>query len=126
MKTAHDFFQKYLSENISDADTLERMRHVISEFAARAPKMIVMKCIDGRVHGSNAKGYPPTTIRFGRTDGNKVSLDKSNFWYWNRIDRVVKDAHFNTPETPALFIAFMHHSPRGSGALPITATMQRR
>jgi hypothetical protein len=115
MKTAYDFFQKYLSENISDADTLERMRQVISEFAARAPKMVVMKCIDGRVHGSNAKGYPPTTIRFGRTDGNKVSLDKSNFWYWNRIDRAVKDAHFNTPGTPAVFIAFMHHSTRGFG-----------
>ncbi len=115
MKTAYDFYKKYLSENISDADTLERMRQVISEFAARAPKMVVMKCIDGRVHGSNAKGYPPTTIRFGRTDGNNVSLDKSNFWYWNRIDRAVKDAHFNTPGTPAVFIAFMHHSPHGFG-----------
>lgn len=31
MKTAHDFFQKYLSENMPDADTLERMRQVISE-----------------------------------------------------------------------------------------------
>lgn len=115
MQTAHDFFHKYLSENISDADTLERMRNVIAEFTARAPKIVVMKCIDGRVHGSKAKGYPPTTIRFGRTDGNKVSLDKSNFWYWNRIDRAVKDAHFNTQGTPALFIAFMHHSPRGHG-----------
>lgn len=115
MKTARDFFHRYLSENISDSDTLERMRHVIAEFTARAPKMIVMKCIDGRVHGSKAKGYPPTTVLFGRTDGNRVNMDRSNFWYWNRIDRVVKDAHFNTPETPALFIAFMHHSPRGFG-----------
>jgi hypothetical protein len=115
MKTAHDFFHAYLSENIADADTLERMRHVIAEFSSRAPKIIAMKCIDGRVHGSKAKGYPPTTVHFGRTDGNKVSLDKSNFWYWNRIDRVVMDARFNTPETPALFIAFMHHSPMGHG-----------
>ena len=115
MQQARDFFHGYLSENVSDADTLERMRSVIAEFSARAPKLVVMKCIDGRVHGSKAKGYPPTTIRFGRTDGNKVSLDRSNFWYWNRIDRAVKDAHFNTPETPAVFIAFMHHSPRGLG-----------
>lgn len=115
MQKSFAFFHRYLTENVADADTLERMRNVISEFSARAPKVIVMKCIDGRVHGSKAKGYPPTTIRFGRTDGNKVSLDRSNFWYWNRIDRVVKDAHFNTPETPALFIAFMHHSPRGFG-----------
>ena len=80
MKTAYDFFHLHLSENISDADTVERMKNVIAEFTARAPKIVVMKCIDGRVHGSKAKGYPPTSVRFGRTDGNKVSLDKSNFW----------------------------------------------
>ncbi len=61
MKTEHDFFHKYLSENISDVDTLERMRNVIAEFSSRALKIIVMKCIDGRNHGSTAKGYPPTT-----------------------------------------------------------------
>ena len=115
MKAAHDFFHTYLASNIEDSDTLERMGTVISEFSSRAPKMIVMKCIDGRVHGSAAKGYPPTTVVFGRTDGNKVSLDRSNFWYWNRIDRVVKNAHFNTPQTPAVFIAFMHHSASGLG-----------
>ncbi|MBN2715259.1 MAG: hypothetical protein JXX14_05355 [Deltaproteobacteria bacterium] len=115
MKTAHDYFHKYLSQNISDSDVLQRMQNVIAEFSARAPKMIVMKCIDGRVHGSAAKGYPPTTVLFGRTDGNKVSLDRSNFWFWNRIDRVVKSAYFNTPHTPAMFIAFMHHSKSGLG-----------
>ena len=115
MKAAHDFFHDYLARNIEDSDTLERMSSVIAEFSSRAPKMIVMKCIDGRVHGSAAKGYPPTTVLFGRTDGNKVSLDRSNFWYWNRIDRVVKNAHFNTPQTPAVFIAFMHRSASGLG-----------
>jgi hypothetical protein len=115
MQLARDYFQKYLSDNIADADTLERMKQVIAEFTARAPRIIVMKCIDGRVHGSKAKGYPPTSIRFGRTDGNRGSLDKSNFWFWNRIDRVVKDAHFNTPEMPALFIAYMHRSDCGFG-----------
>ncbi|MBN2525254.1 MAG: hypothetical protein JXR76_02595 [Deltaproteobacteria bacterium] len=115
MKTAHDFFHNYLAQNIADSDVLQRMRNVIAEFSVRAPKIIVMKCIDGRVHGSAAKGYPPTTVVFGRTDGNKVSLARSNFWYWNRIDRVVKSAYFNTPQTPAVFIAFMHHSKSGLG-----------
>ncbi|MBN2804150.1 MAG: hypothetical protein JXR91_13735 [Deltaproteobacteria bacterium] len=115
MKTAFDFFNNYLSQNIIDSDILERMHDVIAEFSARAPKMIVMKCIDGRVHGSAQKGYPPTSVVYGRTDGNKVSLEKSNFWYWNRIDRVVKDAYFNTPLTPAIFIAYMHHSKMGLG-----------
>jgi len=115
MDKAREYFQRYLWDNDAAADTLERMRSVIAEFSSRAPKLVAMKCIDGRVHGSAAKGYPPTTIRFGRTDGNNVALDRSNFWFWNRIDRAVKDAHFNTPETPAVFIAFMHHSPRGFG-----------
>jgi hypothetical protein len=70
MRTAHDYFHRYLSDNIQDTDTLERMQSVIAEFTARAPKVVVMKCIDGRVHGSKSMGYPPTAIRFGRTDGN--------------------------------------------------------
>ncbi|MBU3915522.1 hypothetical protein KKA14_08295 [bacterium] len=114
MKTAEAFFHKYLAANISDTDVLERMKDVINEFISCAPKVIVMKCIDGRTHGSIAKGYPPSTIRFGRTDGNKVSLDKSNFWYWNRIDRVVKDAHFNTPRTPALFMVLLQKIVEGA------------
>ncbi len=65
MQAAHDFFHAYLIDNTADADTLTRMHNVIAEFSARAPKMIVMKCIDGRVHGSAAKGYPPTTVLFG-------------------------------------------------------------
>lgn len=86
------------------------MRHVIREFSLRTPKVLVTKCIDGRVHGSKLKGYPVTTIRFGRTDGNIVSTNLNNFWFWNRIDRVVNDALCNTPGMPALFIAYMHRS----------------
>lgn len=86
------------------------MKHVIHEFSLRAPKVLVTKCIDGRVHGSKLKGYPVTTIRFGRTDGNIVSTNINNFWFWNRIDRVVNDALCNTPGMPALFIAYMHRS----------------
>ncbi|NPV05837.1 MAG: hypothetical protein HPY67_14020 [Syntrophaceae bacterium] len=115
MRTAYDYFHNYLSDNIQDTDTLERMRNVIAEFTARAPKLVIMKCIDGRVHGSKSIGYPPTAVRFGRTDGNKVSLDLSNFWYWNRLDRAVEDATFNTPGTPAVFMAYMHRSARGLG-----------
>jgi hypothetical protein len=115
MRTAHDYFHRYLSDNIQDTDTLERMHNVIAEFTARAPKVVAMKCIDGRVHGSKSMGYPPTAIKFGRTDGNKVSLDLSNFWYWNRLDRAVEDATFNTPGTPAVFMAYMHRSALGHG-----------
>ncbi|TGK18871.1 hypothetical protein EHO61_08110 [Leptospira fluminis] len=110
MDLAHRYIEGYLAENVLQSETIRRMRHVIKEFSLRAPKVLVTKCIDGRVHGSKLKGYPVTTIRFGRTDGNIVSTNMNNFWFWNRIDRVVNDAVCNTPGMPALFIAYMHHS----------------
>jgi hypothetical protein len=114
MKTK-EYISYYLKENIIESETLHRMKPVISEFASRAPKILVTKCIDGRVHGSKAKGYPTTTIRFGRTDGNIVSTVKNNYSFWNRIDSTVNDAICNTPEMPAIFIAYMHKSDKGFG-----------
>ncbi|TGK04308.1 hypothetical protein EHQ53_03935 [Leptospira langatensis] len=110
MGPADEYIDQYLKENIIESETIQRMRHVIHEFSSRTPKVIVTKCIDGRVHGSKLKGYPVTTIRFGRTDGNIVSTSQNNFWYWNRIDKAVNDAQCNTPNMPALFIAYMHRS----------------
>ena len=110
-----DYIAAYLKENIVESETLQRMKHVIGEFGVRAPKILVTKCIDGRVHGSKSKGYPPTTIRFGRTDGNIVSTEKNNYYFWNRIDNIVNTAKSNTPEMPAVFIAYMHRSDRGFG-----------
>lgn len=106
----HEYLDRYLEENILQSETIRRMKHVIQEFSIRAPKVLVTKCIDGRVHGSKLKGYPVTTIRFGRTDGNIVATNLNNFWFWNRIDRLINDAICNTPNTPALFIAYMHRS----------------
>ena len=110
MGPAKEYIDQYLKENVLQSETILRMKHVIREFSLRAPKVLVTKCIDGRVHGSKLKGYPVTTIRFGRTDGNIVSTNINNFWFWNRIDRVVNDALCNTPGMPALFIAYMHRS----------------
>ncbi|EJO69965.1 MULTISPECIES: hypothetical protein [Leptospira] len=110
MQEVHQYLDRYLEENILQSETIHRMKHVIHEFSIRAPKVLVTKCIDGRVHGSKLKGYPVTTIRFGRTDGNIVSTNLNNFWFWNRIDRLINDATCNTPNTPALFIAYMHRS----------------
>ncbi|MCR1795472.1 MULTISPECIES: hypothetical protein [unclassified Leptospira] len=110
MEPANEYIDQYLKENVLHSETIHRMKHVIHEFSLRAPKVLVTKCIDGRVHGSKLKGYPVTTIRFGRTDGNIVSTNINNFWFWNRIDRVVNDALCNTPGMPALFIAYMHRS----------------
>jgi hypothetical protein len=109
------YLSQYLQDNISESETLYRMKNVIAEFSARAPKILVTKCIDGRVHGSKQKGYPATTIRFGRTDGNNVSTDKNNYWFWNRLDNIINNAQCNTPEMPSIFIAYMHRSDLGLG-----------
>ncbi len=113
--SAHTFIQKYLRQNIVDATTIHQMQQFIREFLERSPRLIVTKCIDGRVHGSKPKGYPPTAATFARTDGNKVDLTEGNFSFWNRIDRVVSDARWNTHGMPALFIAYMHYSSSGLG-----------
>lgn len=115
MKTAREFFHAYLAENNAAADILARTRDAVAAFSSKAPKTIFMKCIDGRTHGGEPEGYPPSAVLFCRTDGNKVCLDSSNFWYWNRIDRAVQSARFNTPGTPAIFAAFMHRSKSGLG-----------
>ena len=42
------YLSQYLQDNISESETLYRMKNVIAEFSARAPKILVTKCIDGR------------------------------------------------------------------------------
>ncbi|TSC58788.1 MAG: hypothetical protein Greene041619_334 [Candidatus Peregrinibacteria bacterium Greene0416_19] len=112
---ANAFFGRYLGENVVAAETLSSMSEIIREFRRRTPRMIVTKCIDGRVHGSKGKGYPQTCISFSRTEGNNVDLNLSNTQFWNRIDRVVEDAKRHTPGMPALFIALGHRSGHGHG-----------
>ncbi len=103
---------EYLRGNAKASETLRRMADRIKSFKKRAPRLFVSKCIDGRVHGSDGKGYPITTVTFSRTDGNKVALDGGgNAAYWQRLDSVVNDAEEHTPGCPALFIALGHSAP---------------
>ncbi len=112
---AHEFWDSYLSQNIEASRTLKRMHFIIEEFRAHAARLIASKCIDGRVHGSKGKGYPPTTVVFSRSEGNNIATDSSNFFFWRRIDEVVIDAARNTPGKPALFIALGHRAVKGHG-----------
>ncbi|MEI8230194.1 MAG: hypothetical protein WCG83_03570 [Candidatus Peregrinibacteria bacterium] len=109
-KKANEYFEDYLRRNGSSAETLSAMKEIIDEFAVRTPRMFVSKCIDGRVHGSKGKGYPPTTITFSRTEGNNMDTGLNNTVFWRRINRVTLDAKYNTPGVPALFIALGHRS----------------
>ncbi len=112
---ANAFFEGYLMKNVASAETLQSMGDIIREFKKRTPRLKVTKCIDGRVHNSKSKGYPPGTVTFSRTEGNNVDLSLSNTIFWSRIDRVVLDAKRHTPGMPALFIALGHRSGRGHG-----------
>jgi hypothetical protein len=112
---AEHHFHQYLADNVVVSETLRSMRHGIQVFLSYAPRMLVSKCIDGRVHGSVGKGYPPTTVTFSRTDGNRVALTRENMHFWNRVNAVVLSARHHTPGCPALFIALGHHAKLGHG-----------
>jgi hypothetical protein len=114
-RAADHALRNYLLENVVLSETLRSMRHGIQVFHSYAPRMFVSKCIDGRVHGSDAKGYPPTTVTFSRTDGNRVALTPENMHFWNRLNSVVLSARRNTPDSPALFIALGHYAHIGRG-----------
>ncbi len=114
-QAADHHFHQYLAENVVVSETLRSMRHGIQVFLSYAPRLLVSKCIDGRVHGSVGKGYPPTTVTFSRTDGNRVALTPENMHFWNRVNAVVLSARHHTPDCPALFIALGHRAVLGHG-----------
>jgi hypothetical protein len=114
-EAANLHWQQYLQRNVVASETLHSMQDFIRQFRHYAPRLFASKCIDGRVHGSNAKGYPPTTCTFSRTDGNRVELTPENSYFWNRLNSVVLDARRHTPDAPALFIALGHFAVQGSG-----------
>ena len=109
------FLVRYMRENIEAAETIASMRDLIQEFNTLAPVFLVHKCIDGRVHGSKGKGYPPTTINFLRTEGCKLDTDPENQVFWEKMDTAVMEAAHLTPGTPALFIDLAHTANKGHG-----------
>jgi len=109
------FFLQYLRENVQSAQTLEQMRPIIENFREYAPPIVVSKCIDGRVHGSKGKGYPPTSIVFARTEGANVDLSWSNVSFWSRLNRAISESETNGRGMPALFIALGHRAEQGHG-----------
>lgn len=114
-QAANAHIRDYLKGNVEASQTLLSMSDPIRAFSSNAPRIFVSKCIDGRVHGSNGKGYPPTTVTFSRTEGNNVALTPENTHFWNRLHAVILDAQRHTPGCPALFIALGHHSHMGHG-----------
>jgi hypothetical protein len=60
-------------------------------------------------------GYPPSSIKFLRTEGSSIDLSASNTLFWNRLNSVVLDARRNTPGCPALFLTMAHRGEMGSG-----------
>ncbi len=114
-EAANAHWRTYLARNVRSSQTLTEMQGVIRGFENSAPRVLMSKCIDGRVHGSDREGYPPTTITFFRTDGNRVMLSPENVYFWNRLNGVILAARRQTPGCPALFIAYGHFATLGRG-----------
>ncbi len=112
---ANRAFAGYLSRNVHSSLLLHRLKPRFDYFHAAAPRPFVSKCIDGRVHTSDEKGYPPTTITYVRTEGTNVDLSPNNSRFWDRLHAVILDAASHTPGCPALFYALGHYGVMGSG-----------
>lgn len=112
---AKTLFCSYLLDNIENAETMEEMHDLIEEFRAMAPRMFALKCIDGRVHGTKGKGYPPLTAGCFRTEGCKLDTDETNKDFWEHIDALVMDAERTQNGMPAVFIAYAHSAKQGGG-----------
>lgn len=114
-QAANQAFASYLSRNVRASLLLHRLKSRFDYFLAAAPRPFVSKCIDGRVHTSDEKGYPPTTITYVRTEGTNVDLSPNNSRFWDRLHAVILDAASHTPGCPALFYALGHYGVMGSG-----------
>lgn len=109
------FMVRHFRKNVETVETIGSMQDLIQEFKTMTPVLLVHKCIDGRVHGSKGKGYPPTTVSFLRTEGCKLDSGPTNEVFWGKVDDAELDAAHNTPGTPALFIALAHTAHEGHG-----------
>lgn len=114
-RAANQAFASYLVRNVRASLLLHRLSSRLEYFLSAAPRAFVSKCIDGRVHAGDEKGYPPTTITYIRTEGTNVDLSPNNSRFWDRLHAVILDAATHTPGCPALFYALGHYGVLGSG-----------
>lgn len=130
---ANQAFASYLRSNAGASLLLHRLHSRIRYFLEASPRLFVSKCIDGRVHTSDEKGYPPTTVTYVRTEGTNVDLSPNNSRFWDRLHSVILDAVHHTPGCPAMFYALGHQGVLGTGCaahnqddVQALATVQRQ
>lgn len=104
------YFHGYLKRNAETARVLREMKGMIRRFEQYAPPMGVLACIDGRMHGSEGLGYPPTTVKPIRTDGAIIEMEEPNDPFWTDINTLLASAPENGRLKPPVFIAFAHRS----------------
>ena len=112
---ANQAFASYLRANANASLSLHQLQSRIRYFLEASPRLFVSKCIDGRVHRSDEKGYPPTTVTYIRTEGTTVDLSPNNSRFWDRLHSVILDAVYHTPGCPAMFYALGHFGALGTG-----------
>lgn len=113
-EAAQLFFAEKLKSNREGACVLNEMLPTIQEFARFAGvKVEVCKCMDGRLHGNDHKGLPPTFAVNRRSQGNVIDVSRSNKDLWDGIGAALIEA--KSQGVPLLIIGSAHRAELGSG-----------
>lgn len=111
---AREYFQKNLAENRREAETFHQMLGSIRDFTkAACARVIVSKCMDGRVHTNNHKGLPPTFAINRRSQGSVIDVTRGNKELWDIIELAALEASSNG--TPLLVLMTGHRGEIASG-----------
>ncbi|MBI2453528.1 hypothetical protein HYV56_02385 [Candidatus Peregrinibacteria bacterium] len=102
----------HFCRNVRKAAALEEMRSFIEAFADRFVRLIIKKCIDGRVHGTHSKGIPigcpGVTLR--RADGARFDSTHSNPLFWTELHDLLSQTLLGLSSKPPLLMALAHTS----------------
>ncbi len=111
---AREYITEDLRKNREAAKIFQEMLPEIKQFAeAAGVKVIVCKCMDGRVQTNNHKGLPPTFAVNLRNQGNIIDIDRTNKDYWDSVQEVALAAR--DADLPLLIISSAHRGVLGSG-----------
>jgi hypothetical protein len=105
---AAEYWHNHLSRNIQYSEVLQRCSDLMRRFKGVSNPLFTCSCMDGRMHGSKAIGFPPTSVLPTRTDGARLDLDHSNNDLYRCVDELITYAKKES-STP-LCVFFGHRS----------------
>ncbi len=112
-EAAREYFSGNLRQNREAANVFHTMLPTIEAFTkAAGVKVVVCKCMDGRVQTNNHKGLPPTFAVNRRSQGNVIDVDRGNKDLWDSIEIAAAEAA--AEKIPLLIITSAHRGVIGS------------